>query len=81
MKILGVDPGTVVMGWGVIDSDSGEIALVSYGAIKVPEHSEIGERLSFLYNNWFCHRLPIKKLLLKLFYGILNLHRFFMEMP
>jgi crossover junction endodeoxyribonuclease RuvC len=51
MKILGVDPGTVVMGWGVIDGDGGEIALVDYGAIKVPEHSEIGERLSFLYNS------------------------------
>jgi crossover junction endodeoxyribonuclease RuvC len=50
MKILGIDPGTVVMGYGVIESEGDEIALVDFGAIKVPEHSEIGERLSLLYN-------------------------------
>jgi crossover junction endodeoxyribonuclease RuvC len=50
MKILGIDPGTVVMGYGVIESKGDEIALVDFGAIKVPEHSEIGERLSLLYN-------------------------------
>lgn len=51
MKILGVDPGTVVMGWGVIESDGADIALVDYGAVKVPDKSEIGERLSLLYNS------------------------------
>jgi crossover junction endodeoxyribonuclease RuvC len=50
MKILGIDPGTVVMGYGIIESDGDEITLVDFGAIKVPEHSEIGERLSLLYN-------------------------------
>ena len=50
MKILGIDPGTVVMGYGVIESDGDAIALVDFGAIKVPEKAEIGERLSLLYN-------------------------------
>ena len=49
MKILGIDPGTVVMGYGVIESEDSEIALVDYGAIAVPEHSKIGERLDYLY--------------------------------
>lgn len=49
MKILGIDPGTVVMGYGVIESDDSEIALVDYGAIAVPEHFKIGERLNYLY--------------------------------
>jgi len=49
MKILGVDPGTIIMGYGVIDSVDDEIALISYGAIKTKEHSSIGERLSYLY--------------------------------
>jgi crossover junction endodeoxyribonuclease RuvC len=59
MKILGIDPGTVVMGWGVIESEGDAIALVGCGAIKVPERSEIGERLSLLYNNLMeiIHRL------------------------
>ena len=49
MKILGIDPGTVVMGYGVIESEDSEIALVDYGAIAVPEHFKIGERLNYLY--------------------------------
>ena len=51
MKILGIDPGTVVMGFGVIESEGDEIALVEFGAIKVPDHMEIGERLGHLYSN------------------------------
>ncbi len=50
MKILGIDPGTVVMGYGVIESENDEIALVDFGAITVSERAEIGERLSQLYN-------------------------------
>ena len=49
MKILGIDPGTVVMGWGVIKSADDELALVDFGAIKVSEKSQIGERLIRLY--------------------------------
>jgi crossover junction endodeoxyribonuclease RuvC len=50
MKILGIDPGTVVMGYGVIENEGDDIALVEFGAIKVPDKSDIGLRLSFLYN-------------------------------
>ena len=50
MKILGIDPGTVVMGYGVIEIEDDETALVDYGALVGPERSEIGERLSHLYN-------------------------------
>jgi crossover junction endodeoxyribonuclease RuvC len=50
MKILGIDPGTVVMGYGVIESDGDAITLVDFGAIKAPEKAEIGERLSLLFN-------------------------------
>ena len=50
MKILGIDPGTLVMGYGVIESEDDEVALIDFGALFGPEHSPIGERLSFLYN-------------------------------
>jgi len=49
MKILGIDPGTMVMGYGVIESEDDEIALVDFGALAGPERSPIGERLSYLY--------------------------------
>jgi crossover junction endodeoxyribonuclease RuvC len=49
MKILGIDPGTVVMGWGVVEGEENELALVDFGAITVSEKSPMGERLNRLY--------------------------------
>jgi crossover junction endodeoxyribonuclease RuvC len=49
MKILGIDPGTVVMGWGVIEGEDADIALVDFGAITVPQKLPMGERLNRLY--------------------------------
>ena len=50
MRILGIDPGTIVMGYGVVESSDGEIAMVDCGALTSPERSSIGERLSYLYS-------------------------------
>ncbi len=49
MRILGIDPGTRVMGYGVVESERDEIALVDYGALVTNERSPIGERLHYLY--------------------------------
>jgi crossover junction endodeoxyribonuclease RuvC len=51
MKILGIDPGTIIMGYGVIESQDNEVSLITYGVIRTPERSPIGERLSFLYSH------------------------------
>ena len=51
MRVIGIDPGTVVMGYGVIEGEGDDIALVDYGALVSPERSPIGERLSYLYTN------------------------------
>jgi len=50
MIVLGIDPGTVAMGYGVIESREDKIALVDCGALLSPARSPIGERLSYLYN-------------------------------
>ncbi len=50
MRVLGVDPGTVTMGYGVIEDRDEEIALVDYGVLNSPLRSPIGERLSYLYS-------------------------------
>jgi len=50
MRILGIDPGTITMGYGVIESREDDIALIDYGALVSQTRSPIGERLSFLYN-------------------------------
>jgi crossover junction endodeoxyribonuclease RuvC len=51
MKTLGIDPGTAVMGYGLIESEGEELVPVDFGAIKVPELARTGERLSYLYEN------------------------------
>ncbi len=50
MRILGVDPGTVIMGYGVVEAEEDKVSLVIFGALKRPPRSPIGERLSYFYN-------------------------------
>jgi len=50
MRVLGIDPGTITMGYGIIESRDDEVAVVDYGALTTLPHSPIGERLSYLYN-------------------------------
>jgi crossover junction endodeoxyribonuclease RuvC len=49
MRVLGIDPGTIIMGYGIIESQDSDVSLISYGVFKTVERSPIGERLSFLY--------------------------------
>ena len=50
MIILGIDPGTIAMGYGVIESSDDKITMIDCGALTTPVRSPIGERLSYLYN-------------------------------
>jgi crossover junction endodeoxyribonuclease RuvC len=50
MRVLGIDPGTIIMGYGVIESEDDEATLVDCGALTTSPRSPIGERLSYLYN-------------------------------
>jgi len=50
MRVLGIDPGTVAMGYGIVDSRNDEVTLVDCGALGCPVRSSIGERLSLLYH-------------------------------
>jgi crossover junction endodeoxyribonuclease RuvC len=49
MKILGIDPGTQVMGWGVVEVDGNDVSLVGFGAIKVPDKLQAAQKLNLLY--------------------------------
>ena len=50
MIILGIDPGTITTGYGVIESEGDEITLIDFGVLSSPVRSPIGERLSYLYH-------------------------------
>ena len=50
MRILGIDPGTVAMGYGVLESRDDKTTLIDYGVLTTKARSPLGERLSFMYN-------------------------------
>ncbi|NTU83128.1 MAG: crossover junction endodeoxyribonuclease RuvC [Chloroflexales bacterium] len=50
MRTLGIDPGTAIMGWGVVDEQGGQITLVATGALTTPAGMPHPERLRILYD-------------------------------
>ena len=45
MRILGVDPGSITTGFGVVDYERGRLQLVEQGSISTPRGAELPERL------------------------------------
>jgi crossover junction endodeoxyribonuclease RuvC len=50
MRIIGIDPGTGILGFGVIDSDGRKTKLVTAGVIRTPAHTPLPERLEEIYD-------------------------------
>src|SRR5947199_3938616 len=50
MRTLGIDPGTAIMGWGVVDEDGGVLRMVDYGALTTPAGMAAQDRLVQLYD-------------------------------
>ena len=51
MRILGIDPGDGITGFGVIDAERGNSTLVSCGAITTPAGADFSARLSMIYED------------------------------
>lgn len=49
MIILGIDPGTITTGYGVIKAEGDESTFIDCGALTVSQRSPMGERLSYIY--------------------------------
>lgn len=45
MRILGIDPGIAIVGFGLIDADRGRTQLLNYGAITTPAGLPLARRL------------------------------------
>lgn len=51
MRIIGIDPGTGILGFGVIDTHVGKVKLVDAGVITTPAHTPLPDRLEEIYNS------------------------------
>lgn len=50
MRILGIDPGTGILGFGVIDTDRRGAKLVDAGVIRTPVHENDAVRLQTIFD-------------------------------
>ncbi len=49
MRILGIDPGSIATGFGVIDSETGQLVHVVHGTLRPPKRSPMADRLHYLH--------------------------------
>ena len=49
MRILGIDPGSAVTGFGVVDRVGGELVHVAHGTLRPPRSAPLASRLNFIY--------------------------------
>ena len=48
MRVLGIDPGTIILGYGIVDGEE-RIRMVDYGVLNCSSRTPIEERLRSLY--------------------------------
>jgi len=51
MRILGIDPGYAILGWGIIDMNGNHFKAIDYGAVTTDAKTPMPDRLKHLYNS------------------------------
>lgn len=51
LRILGIDPGIAIVGFGVIEYDNVNFKVIDYGAITSPAHTPVPQRLKMIYDD------------------------------
>ena len=51
MRILGIDPGYATVGYGIVDTNGYDFAVVGYGAITTPANLPFEERLKMIFDD------------------------------
>lgn len=49
MRILGIDPGLAIVGWGIVDYQNTRFHTVAYGSIQTAAHTRTEERLQSIF--------------------------------
>lgn len=50
IRVLGIDPGTAIVGWGVVEGEGQELKLVACGAIRTSSTLTLSERVTQIYD-------------------------------
>ena len=49
MRILGIDPGYAIVGYGVLDYEKNKFYPIEYGAVTTDAHTDFQERIKDIY--------------------------------
>ncbi len=49
MRVIGIDPGTAITGWGVVDGDGEVLTMISGGVVTTPAGMPLPQRLQAIY--------------------------------
>ena len=72
MRILGIDPGYAIVGFGVVDYTNNHFSVVEYGAITTPAGMDFNRRLELIFDEMnviFARTKPDAMSIEKLFYN------------
>ena len=50
MRILGIDPGYAILGYGILDMKGNRFSVVTYGSVLTDASMDMPSRLQVLYN-------------------------------
>ena len=60
MRIIGIDPGYAIVGFGIVDYIGGKFTVLDYGAITTDKDTPFPQRLCEIYDD-YCHILDTWK--------------------
>lgn len=50
MRVLGIDPGSETLGWGLVDGSGSKYAMVEFGTVRSNPRQQFSQRLLNIYN-------------------------------
>lgn len=51
MRIIGIDPGTGILGFGVVEITNGKMKVIDAGVVTTPAHTPLDVRLEDIFDN------------------------------
>ena len=50
MRVLGIDPGIAIVGYGIVDFDGNKMTVIDYGVITTPAKTSYASRIKQIYD-------------------------------
>ena len=49
MRVIGIDPGTAITGWGVVEGEGNDLTMIAAGVVTTPAGMPLPKRLQIIY--------------------------------